>query len=154
MALPTWKCEVCNKKFTVNEWVCADGVSNHIVETKQYYLADAPTDGSSSDELSHGQTIICNIPPDKKIQKGNEVHIQPGGNVTFIRGQYSSTDPEIQYWLDLKGGFCNKDRWNEVWLSREQKNEMKEMDLRAREQRLENDRNELLTQTQAKVGAR
>ncbi len=150
MPLPTWKCIVCDKKFSAGEWTCADGMSNHVVAVKEYLLDDAPQDTGrpergGMDSLRDGRTRICNIPPDKNVMRNGEIHMQPGGYVEFIRGRFSTDNPEIQYHLEKKGGFCTEERWQAVWLSQGQQIELKEMNLRAREQRLENDRNELLT---------
>src|SRR5690348_14106315 len=111
MALPTWKCVTCGKKFTVGEWACADGQTNHIVENKEYLLADAPSDPGHAerggmDALRDGRTRICNIPPDRSVMRNGEVYVEPGGYVEFIRGRYNTNDPVIQYYLDKKGGFC------------------------------------------------
>jgi hypothetical protein len=151
MPLQTWKCLVCEKKFSVGEWICQDGQSNHVVASKEYLLADAPTDTGrpergGMDSLRDGRTRICNIPPDKQAVVNGELRGIPGGYVEFIRGRYSSDNPEIQYCLDKKGGFCTQERWESVWLSQSQQLELKEMSLHAREQRLENERNELLSQ--------
>src|SRR5216684_3469800 len=103
--LPTWKCETCGKSFTVGEWACADGQTNHVVGWKEYLLNDAPTDPGhpaqgGADSLRDGRTRICGIPPDKQVVMHGEVRMVPGGYVEFIRGRFSSTDPEIQYCLD------------------------------------------------------
>lgn len=156
MALQTWKCEVCGKKFTVGEWTCADGMTNHIVAAKEYLLADAPTDpghpiNGGEGSLRDGKTRICNIPPDKQVVVNGELRAMPGGYVEFVRGRYGSTDPEIQYYLDKKGGFCTEAEWSAVWLSKTQQLQLREMKLQAAEQRLQNERNELLTQVKEKA---
>lgn len=151
--MQSWKCVTCGKTFKVGEWTCQDGLSNHVVENKEYLLADAPSDpGHASsggmDSLRDGRTRICRIPPPRKVMRGDEVTWEGEGYVEFIRGRFSSTDPEIQYWLDRKGGFCSQEQWNNVWLSQSQQLQLREMQVHAREQRLENDRNELLSQVQ------
>jgi hypothetical protein len=158
VSLPVWKCNVCGKKFSVGEWTCADGQSNHVVEMKEYLLADAPTDpghpaNGGVDSLRDGRTRICNIPPDKQIVRNGEVSIIPGGYVEFIRGRFSSDNPEIQYCLDKKKGWCSEEQWNTAWLSQNQRLDIKTMQLQALEQRLENQQNELLAQQKAKVSA-
>jgi hypothetical protein len=151
--IQTWKCVNCDETFRVGDWLCVDKLTNHVVERKEYLLADAPSDpGHASsggmDSLRDGRTIICNIPPPQKVMEGDEVKWVGEGHVEFVRGRYSTTDPQQQYWLDRKGGFCSQERWEQVWLSQSQQLQLKEMSLKAREQRLENDRNELLTQVQ------
>ncbi len=150
MSIPSWNCVECGKKFTPGEWVCLDGQSTHIVGNKEYLLADAPSDPGHPergglDSLKDGRTRICNIPPDKQIVVNGETRLVPGGYVEFVRGRFSTSNPEIQYYLEKKGGFCSEAQWEAVWLSQSQQLELKEMSLKAREQRLENDRNALLT---------
>ena len=159
MAIPKWKCLNCDKEFSVGDWTCRDGISNHKVEEKVYLMDDAPSDPGHAekggmDSLRDGRTRICNVPPDKVVLRNGETALIPGGYVEFIRGRFASDNPEIQYCLDKKGGFCSEDRWNQVWLSSNQQLEMERMKLAAERQRLENDRNELLAMTKQKVGAR
>lgn len=156
MAIQTWKCVKCEKTFKVGEWLCEDRVTNHVVAEKEYLLADAPTDPGhpergGMDSKRDGRTRICNIPPPQKVMEGDEVRMIGEGYVEFVRGRFSTTDPQAQYWLDRKGGFCTQAQWEAAWLSQSQQLEIKEMNLKAREQRLENERNELLAKTKEKV---
>jgi hypothetical protein len=156
MSLATWKCLTCSKDFTVGEWACVDGQSNHLVERREYLLADAPTDAGhpasgGMDSKRDGRTRVCNIPPDKHVVINGEVHIQPGGYVEFIRGRFSTDNPEIQYCLDKKGGFCTEAQWENAWLSQSQQLQIERGKLDALKTRLENERNELLAQTREKV---
>lgn len=156
--MQNWKCTVCGKKFEVGEWTCQDGISNHVVEAKEYLLDDAPSDpghpaNGGVDSLRDGRTLICNIPPDKSVMRNGEVAVIPGGSVEFIRGRYSTHNPEIQYYLNKKGGFCTPERWSQVWLSQGQQLDLERQRLNALSQRLENDRNELLSKTKERVSA-
>ena len=151
MAVQLFKCVVCEKEFKAGDWTCEDGLSNHVVAEKEYLLADAPSDPGhpergGMDSKRDGRTRICNIPPPQKVMKGDEVQWIGEGYVEFVRGRFSTSDPQQQYWLDRKGGFCTQAQWEAAWLSQSQQLEIKEMKLQAREQRLENERNELLSQ--------
>lgn len=156
----SWKCLSCGKTFGVNEWTCQDGVNNHVVEEKLYHSLDAPTDpghgpgGKPLETSSYGQLVVCNIPPPRKIMEGSDVKWVGEGNVVFVRGRFATSNPEQQYWLNKKPSlnFSEKD-WREKWLSQKQNLDLREVEMQAREQRLENDRNELLAQTKQKVGS-
>ena len=153
MAVQSFKCVICDKEFKAGDWTCEDGLSNHVVASKEYLLADAPTDPGhpergGMDSKRDGRTRICNIPPPQKVMRGDEVTWIGEGYVEFVRGRFATTDPQQQYWLDKKGGFCSQGQWEQAWLSHSQQLEIKEMSLKAREQRLENDRNDLLSQVQ------
>ena len=157
-----WKCLTCGKKFKVGEWTCQDGVSNHVVEEKIYRALDAPQDigyadskGTPLDGSLFGETVVCSIPPPKKIIGENgEVSWSGEGSVVFHRGRYSTKDPEKQYWLDQRSAYNHsEEEWSARWLSMSQRLQLREQELHAREQRLENDRNELLAQTKARVTA-
>lgn len=150
--LKTWKCLNCDKEFKVGDWLCSDGTGNHVVTRKEYRTLDAPLDpGKTPDGMMapiiRGRTIICNIPPPKKVMEGTDVKWIGEGSVEFINGFFATNDPEQQYWLD-KNHNCNfsEAQWKSTWLSSAEKNAEKEIELKAREQRLENDRNELLAQ--------
>lgn len=147
-----WTCLVCDKKFKVGDWVCADGNSNHVVEQKTYRTLDAPLDAGrpadgSLPPVVRGKTVVCNIPPAKKVMIDGEVRMTGEGSVEFINGVFSTSDPEIQYWLNKKPAYqASTEQWDRVWKTPEERLADKEAQLRAAEQRLENERNELLSQ--------
>lgn len=153
------KCKVCEKEFKVGDWTCMDGQSNHIVDEKTYRALDAPTAPGRPAEgtlppIVRGRTLVCNIPPPKKVMKDGEVQMVGEGSVEFINGRFSSSDPEIQYWLDKKAAYnATEDQWKAVWLTKDELFAEKELELKAREQRLENERNELLASTKKRVNA-
>jgi hypothetical protein len=153
--LATWKCENCGKKFTVGDWTCSDG-SNHVVAEKTYRCLDAPSDPSSKDALlKEGRTVVCNIPPPTRVMDGQDAKWVGEGSVEFIRGRFATTDPVQQYWLDKKPGYnATEEQWKSVWYSQSQQLELGRMELAAAQQRLENERNELLAMTKEKIGAR
>ena len=158
--MPTkeWKCLECSKKFGPDNFMCTDGTSLHVVEQKEYLLADAPSDpghpaSGGMDSRRDGRTRICNIPPDRTVLRNGESMLVPGGYVEFIRGRFSTNNPEIQYYLEKKGGFCTEGEWAAAWLSQSQQLEMREMALKAREQRIESTENALLSKTKERVGA-
>jgi hypothetical protein len=153
MSLRTWKCLTCGKEFKVGEWSCADGQSNHVIEKKEYLVADAPTDpghpaSGGMDSKRDGRTRICNIPPDKTVIVNGETQRVPGGYVEFVRGRYSTSDPEIQYCLEKtrSDNFCSEAQWEQAWLSQGQQLELERGKLDSMRLRLENERNELLAQ--------
>lgn len=151
MSLPTWKCETCGETFSVGQFLCKDGQTNHIVARKEYLLNDAPSDpghpaNGGMDSLRDGRLRICNIPPDKTVVVNGETERVPGNYVEFIRGRFASTDPEVQYYLDKKGGYCTEAQWEAAWLSNNQQLLLERQRLTAMQQRLENERNELLAQ--------
>jgi hypothetical protein len=152
MALKQWHCTVCEKDFRDGNWSCAGGV-NHVVAVKQYFMNDAPTVADAYGKIDkHSTTQILNIPPERSvIGPGGGEKIIPGGNIWFARGLYETTDPEIQFWLDRKGGWCTKEEWESAYLSREEKLQIREMNLAARESRIISEENSLLERTQAKV---
>lgn len=162
MALQSWKCTECNKTFKVGEWVCMDGVSQHKVASKMYRACDPPQDigykdtkGTPLDASSFGETVVCNIPPSKRIiNEAGEISYQGGGSITFVRGRFSTSNPEVQYWLDMRPEYNRtEDDWSATWLSKDQQLDLVRDKLEKERMRLENERNELLAATKARVGA-
>lgn len=149
MALPTWHCLECEKDFKAGDWQCTPG-QQHLVASKRYYMADAPTVVQLDEnrqpyiDKKSARTLVLNIPPEKKVQDGDEFLRVPGGSVEFVRGLYETNDPEIQFHLDRKQGLCTYERWKEVyWTDAEKLNEQK-MEIAAAQHRLQSERNELL----------
>ncbi len=154
-----WTCVVCEKKFSPGQWTCADKISNHVVATKTYRSLDAPSDpgrpaAGSLPPVVRGRTMVCNIPPPKKVTENNEVKFIGEGSVEFINGMFATSDPEKQYWLDKRPAYnASEEAWKNTWHTKDERLAEKELELRAMSQRLENERNDLLAQTKQKVGA-
>lgn len=151
--LQTWTCTTCGKGFTVGEWLCASG-QNHTVEEKTFLSLDppsAPGQYVGQPPIIRGKTTVCNIPPPKKVMEGGEVKMVGEGSVEFINGKYTTGDPEKIFWLEKKPAYnATIEQWKAVWWTREEINSEKELELKAKEQRLENERNELLAQVKQK----
>lgn len=153
MALQTWKCKNCEQEFKAGDWICATG-ENHVVEAKAYYMDDAPTVADRDGKIDkHATTTVLNIPPERQVKVGNDVQRQGGGSVVFVRGRFDTTDPEQQFYLDKHKGLCNKARWEAVYFSSEEKQQMERMELDARQRRIEAQENALLAKVQKQVRA-
>ena len=153
MALPTWKCLECEKQFKAGEWNCTSG-AGHRVATKRYYMNDAPTVPARINGVmtvdKHSATLVMNIPPETKSMDAAGVErITPGGTAQFIRGMYETDDPQKQFWLDKKHGLCNEAEWQAAFLNDQEKMNLREIELAARESRLEARENSLLEKVQA-----
>lgn len=154
MPLQTYKCKKCDKKFTAGSWKCGDG-ANHEVEVKEYRSLDAPVAPGryeGTPPVVRGKTTVCNIPPAHKEVDGMETKWVGEGSVEFINGRFSTSDPEVQFYLDKKPAYnASEEDWRRTWWTSEESLANREMELKRREQRLENERNELLEKTKAKV---
>lgn len=155
MAIQTWKCLECGKEFKPGDYLCAGGVK-HSVESKRYYMDDAPThtewrDGRPFINKGASQTIVLNVPPERKERDGDEVRTIPGGSVTFVRGMFETADPEIQFYLDRKNNLCSEARWRDVYLNDDEKINIRNLELAARESRLQERENELLASVKGKA---
>ncbi len=155
------KCTNCGKEVESPNFTCPTG-EQHIVQPKRYYMDDAPVDPgpyvpgpggayvSAGMHLRDSQTTICNLVPSQRERVGHEVIERPGRNVVFRRGIYETTDPEEQYYLDKRvkegRGLCSEARWEEVYLTEQQKIDIQRQKLNADMRRLEHERNDLLAQ--------
>lgn len=153
MALQTWKCLECEKTFSVGEWDCAVEGVKHKVNPKQYFMDDAPThvelkDGKPYINKGTSRTVVLNVPPERKVRDGDDIRIVPGGSVEFVRGTFTTDDPEIQFYLEKKKNLCDEKRWYEVYLTDDEKHALKHLEDSARIQRLENEKNDLLKMMQ------
>jgi len=156
-AIKKQTCLECAKEFVTGDWICLDGTSNHRVEPKTYRSLDVPTAEGKTPEgtlppVIRSRTMVCNVPPPRKVMEGEDVKWVGEGAVEFINGVFTTADPELQYWLDKKPGYqATEEQWKAVWLRPEERLAAKELELKARESRLENDENALLAATQRKV---
>jgi hypothetical protein len=150
------KCLHCNKEIELGQWRCPTG-ERHIVNSKRYFMDDAPSDPGPYDakgqptygNMKYSQTMICNLIPEKRYMVGNEQVIEPGHHVLFVRGLYETDKADEQYYLDQRKGLCDQKRWEDVYLSPNQKLEIDRAKLEADRHRIESERNDLLAQVQA-----
>ena len=162
MAKTFGKCvhDDCGEEVTAPNFHCKSG-RKHEVVPKTYYKDDAPSDPGArmpgtyqpiGQPLKDSKTLVCNVIPERREQRGHETITIPGVNAEFARGMFTTTDPEMQYWMDVhaeRGGCVSKDRWAEVYLTPQQKADIKRMELEAENKRLEKEHSDLLAQVQA-----
>jgi hypothetical protein len=162
MAEKTFKCVGnCGKDFKVGEWECFPG-ERHKVALKTYYLNDAPHCDFKNDP--DGMTFrasrsYVHIIPEKRFKdETGQLIVQAVPPVQFAQGQYSTEDPEQQYFIERAKIDVGYDRWFAAYHTPIQKQRIMDNSLRkqvdslaAREAELkkkEQDFNDLLTQTQ------
>jgi len=122
------------------------------LENKVYYMLDAP---AYKEDCKYSRTIVCNIIPEKRENRGMDQITIPGVHVEFVRGLYETNDPQLQVGLDSRKNIFSGDegraRWESVYLSDSEKQEMDKMKLRAEITRLQQEKNNLLAEVQAKA---
>lgn len=154
MPLAKFNCENCDKGFTAGEWFCQSGVA-HVVAAKTYYVMDAPADKKDVQAMKSSRLLMCNVIPERKVTAGAEVHTIPGRNVEFIRGMFSTTDPELQNALNSRNKVFQGEEGHQLWekeyLTAAEKAEMEHNRQNAYIKRLENDNNRLLDQVKEKA---
>lgn len=157
-------CTRCEMEFNPQkaEFHCPTG-QPHLLPVKIYYMDDAPADPgpyimsphgpvATGDNRKHSQTVLAGLIPEQMVIRDGQSHIKPGKNVTFVRGMYSTTNAEEQFYLDIRqrdGALCTKERWEQVYLTDYQRLELDKMNLAAREQRLEQSESKLLQQVKS-----
>jgi hypothetical protein len=103
MALREFTCVACDKKFLQGKWAGCQSVggANHVVEDKTYYV---PSEGLTVYYTQ--QTMTPNI--------HGQAQITPAKRLEFIRGTYTTNDPEKQAFLDTYGGIVPRDVWEQT----------------------------------------
>lgn len=136
--LPTFTCKKCGKKFEVGDWDCKDG-KMHEVAPKTYYSPVSSWRTYVAEEriitISNGQTRMT-----------------PARAVDFVRGVYTTSNPEDQYALDNKEGLISAEDWRERFISQEERNKMKQRELELREKRLVEREQALLAKIKSQTG--
>lgn len=137
----TFKCTGhCGREFTYGDWECFPG-QPHVVESKTYYLADAPhvdvkndPDGlalrSSRTTLHCVPEIPVTDPQTNIIQK----IAHPG--LKFVMGKYETTDPKEQFFAERSGHLVSYERWFEAYHTPKMKANIKEGKLLERERNI------------------
>lgn len=114
-------CTRCKKEVEIPEWDCVDGM-RHQVEAKTYYSPAANLTTYSAEER------IVHI-------NGNATRI-PAKRVQFLKGAFTTCDPQDQFGLDNQKGLITADQWKEIFVSKEERVAMKERELDVRERRI------------------
>ena len=147
--LQEFDCTNCQKHFKAGDWNCASG-EVHTVAPVTYYLLDAPHDHN---DRIHARTIISNVIPETQITRGNDIIRIPGTAVEFVRGRLETSDPQIQMRLNTRNGVFRGDegfkRWQDNYLTNEEKNAIDRFNLKDQVTRLEQERNDLLAKVKA-----
>ena len=157
----------CKEKFGVGEWECFPG-QPHKVETKKYYLADAPflskhdlekdPDGMA---LRNSRTHLHVIPEKTyKDESGNLMRVSHPP-LTFVKGVFETDNPMFQYYIERAKVDVGYERWFEAYHTPKQKQNIrdaaivnKERDQANRDRELERkerELNDLLAQAKANV---
>lgn len=157
----------CKREFTYGDWECFPG-QPHEVEPQKYYLADAPflskhdlekdPDGIS---LRNSRTLVHCIPDQVFKDDTGQLSTHRFQPLVFVKGQFETTNPMEQFYLERSKITVSYERWFEVYHTPKQKQNIKdgkqqERDraLSAREQELERKErevNDLLAQVKGNI---
>lgn len=149
--LAKYHCTNCEKDFEAGSWQCASG-EHHTVLAKTYYVLDAPADKR---DCKNARLQMLNVIPEGKVMRGNDAVVVPGTHIEFVRGIFSTDNPQIQMALDKRGKVFSGDEgrkmWEAAYFSNEEKKELEAIELKGKVARLENERNDLLAKVQAQA---
>lgn len=114
------ECLICKQKFEYPDFGCTKQPGNHVVAEKQYFHPGGKTVQSVRDRYFFGPHIVL-VPGITRLDNatGNFQRIA-AVEVDFVRGRFSTTNPEEQYYLDRKPGLCDEATWENIYLTAEQ----------------------------------
>lgn len=116
---------------------------------EHFYIKDAPHEAN---DRIHSRTVMCNVIPESKKTIGNDVILIPGVNVEFVRGHFSTTDPQLVMRLNQRGNVLKGDdgyrEWSNCYMTREEKGELERIRLQGELTRLQSEHNDLLSKVQ------
>lgn len=150
----------CKESFALNEWECFPG-QPHEVESKTYYLADAPFMSKADKEkdpdgiiLRTSRTQVHVIPEQKMKDETGTLIVRAFQPIIFVMGRYETTNPMEQYYLERSKIPVSYEKWFEAYHTPTQKANLakgqlieKERDLDRREREL----NDLLAKAKDNV---
>jgi hypothetical protein len=140
MAELKYKCiGECKKEFKHGDWECFPGVK-HLVEPKSYYINDAPhcdfvRDPEGLAYRSSRATVYI-IPEKASVDELGKKRTDPARAVEFVKGQYTTRDPEEQFFIERAKIDVGYDRWFEAYHTPKQKQNIKGNSLEMREKKL------------------
>lgn len=117
----------CGKEFKIGDWECFPGVT-HTVESKTYYLADAPfmsradldkdPDGIT---LRTSRTQLHAIPPKISRDETGAMVTQAFQPLIFVMGRLDTSSPMEQYYIERTKFPVSYEKWFEAYHTPKQK---------------------------------
>lgn len=151
---------VCKEDFGFGEWECFPG-QPHQVESKPYYLADAPFMSKADLEKDpdgitlRTSTTQVHVIPERvyRDETGQQVRqaFQP---LLFKMGRFETSNPMEQYYLERSKFPVSYEKWFDAYHTPKQKQNIKDGKLVERErdvERREREVNDLLAQVKGNV---
>lgn len=117
----------CGRDFKIGEWECFQGVP-HQVESKTYYLADAPFMSKADLEkdpdgitLRTSRTQVHVIPP--RISRGEDGQLvtQNFQPLVFVMGRLETSSAMEQYYLESSKFPVSYEKWFDAYHTPQQK---------------------------------
>lgn len=125
-----FKCIECEEEFNAPKWYDEAG-HRHVVAPKTYYAAAGE--------------LITYVTEEKLITLGDgRTREIPAKKVQFLRGAFTTQDPEEQFGLNAHKGLISAEEWQRRFLTPEDQLHMKNQKMQAQNNRLEEERNTLL----------
>lgn len=116
------RCKVCNAVVEYPNFQCSKQPGRHVVESKTYYHAGSATIQSIRDRRKFSPTIILKHEK-QRMDENNLIVTEPGIDVQFFDAQYTTADPEEQYYLERLGA-KNEIFWGDEGLQMWRRNQL------------------------------
>lgn len=143
----TYKCDGhdgrCGREFKPGEWECFPG-KKHQVESKTYYMADAPHCDFKLDPngiaFRSARTYLHVVPEEVNTDEMGKLFKTGFPPAVFVMGRYETADPQFQFFLEhgtARTSLCSEAKWFDVYHTPIQKQNIKDNELRTRAAQLE-----------------
>jgi hypothetical protein len=155
------KCEVCKEAVAYDEskdWAkCTRLPGHHRVEEKTYYHLGGSHLANLIDRRGWSPMVILRAGTDIVINRGTgEKAISPTLKVIFMMQKVTTSDPEIQLLLEMKGdrdivwGKEGEEQWMKTYFTPDQQAARKRAELEALDRKI-TEQNALLAETQQRT---
>lgn len=147
------KCLDCNKEFDYPEFQCGKRPGPHKLEAKTYYHPGGQSVQSIRDRGFFGPHIVL-VPGTARLNNANgNFERMAAVEVQFVKGKFTTSNAEEQYYLDRKDGLCDEATWEKIYFTPEQQVHRANEKLADITRKIA-EQNSLLDQVKQKVGAR
>lgn len=152
-------CTVCHKEFGYPDFTCSGQPGNHQLPSKTYYHPGGKHIQDLRDRRRFSPTLILR-PACESFHDGQQ---EAGSNqlaVTFKDGKYTTSDAQLQYYLDreaeVKSGDAGETMWRSIYLTDQQQANLAKNELAALQSQLRQmkESKDLLEQVKQSVDGR
>jgi len=153
------KCAVCGEEITFPNWKCKKKPGHHRVTEKTYFHLGGSFLQNWRERRGWSPQILLRAGTEATDALSGQKYVVPTIRVIFSGQQLTTSDPEVQFYLDSKNddsivwGDEGRKGWERIYLTPDQQSDLAKIELEKLHKQI-SDQNALLEQTKSRVAGK